>query len=178
MPLGGRANFAVEDLNQNLPELVELQIRYEPNGRPMTYPMQFDFPTEHMVYQLDGIQRPFEFRVQGGDDDTMAWQPVDVVKPPKFSDVQITLIPPKYTRWLPSESPRSIIALEGTSLQLFGKVDQKITEAQFVFEAAGKSETFPLEIGDDRLTFSTPSPSEAADEPSSPVGPVLAASGN
>ncbi|PQO27760.1 hypothetical protein [Blastopirellula marina] len=178
VPLGGRANFAVEDLNRNLPELVELQIRYEPGGRPMTYPMQFDFPTERMVYQLEGIQRPFEFRVQGGDDDTMAWQAVDVVKPPKFSDVQVTLIPPEYTRWLPSESPRSIIALEGTSLQLFGKVDQKITEASFVFEAAGKSESFPLEIGADRLSFSTKAQPDAANQPTSPVGPVLAASGN
>ncbi|RCS41085.1 hypothetical protein DTL42_21125 [Bremerella cremea] len=175
VPLGGRAMFEVEDLNQKLPELVELQIRYEPNGRPLTYPMQFDFPSERMVYQLEGIQRPFEFRVQGGDDNTMAWQPVDVVKPPKFSDVQITLVPPAYTRWLPSESPRSIIALAGTSLQLFGKVDQKIDEARFVFEASGETETFPLEIGEDRLSFMTKSATEST---ATPVGPVLTASGN
>lgn len=178
VPLGGRATFEVEDLNQNLPEIVELQVRYEPNGRPVTYPMQFDMPTERMVYQLEGVQRAFEFRVQGGDDDTMAWQPVDVVKPPKFSDVQITLIPPQYTRWLPSESPRSIIALEGTSLQLFGKVDQKITDANFVFESAGKSESFPLEIGDDRLTFSTKTSPSQTNKPNKPAGPILAASGN
>lgn len=175
VPLGGRAMFEVEDLNHNLPELVELQVRYEPAGRPMTHPMQYDSVSQRMVYQLEGIQRPFEFRVQGGDDDTMAWQPVDVVKPPKFSDVQVTLVPPQYTRWLPSESPRSIIALEGTTVQLFGKVDQKITDANFVFEANGKTETFPLEIAADQVSFSTkPTP----DQSSAPSGPVLLASGN
>jgi len=175
VPLGGRAVIEVEDLNRNLPEMVELQVRYEVDGRPMTHPMQLDMEANRMVYQLEGIQRAFEFRVQGGDDDTMNWHAVDVVKPPKFTDVQVTLVPPEYTRWLPSQSPRSIIALEGTTVQLFGKVDQKITKAQFVFEAAGKSQTFPLEIGDDGQSFSTP---QAAGENAPPPGPVLAASGS
>ncbi len=175
VPLGGRALIEVEDLNRNLPEVVELQVRYEIDGRPMTHPMQFDLEANRMVYQLDGIQRAFEFRVEGGDDDTMNWHAVEVVKPPKFSEVQVTLVPPEYTRWLPSQSPRSIIALEGTTVQMFGKVDQKITQAEFVFEANGKSETFPLVIGDDGYSFSTPSDA-TQDEPVK--GPVLAASGS
>lgn len=175
VPLGGRAVIEVEDLNRNLPEMVELQVRYEADGRPMTHPMQFDLEANRMVYQLDGIQRAFEFRVEGGDDDTMNWHSVEVVKPPKFSDVQVTLVPPEYTRWLPSQSPRSIIALEGTTAQLFGKVDQKITQAEFVFEANGKSEVFPLVIGEDGYSFSTPS-EESQNEPAK--GPLLAASGS
>ncbi|PQO39287.1 hypothetical protein C5Y96_05380 [Blastopirellula marina] len=175
VPLGGRAVIEVEDLNHNLPAMVELQVRYESDGQPMTHPMQLDLQANRMVYQLDGIQRAFEFRVEGGDDDTMTWHAVDVVKPPKFSDVQVTLVPPEYTRWLPSQSPRSIIALEGTTTQLFGKVDQKITQAEFVFEANGKSEVFPLVIGEDGYSFSTP-PEGADNEPAQ--GPILAASGN
>ncbi|MBA2116574.1 DUF4175 family protein [Bremerella alba] len=173
--LGGRAVIEVEDHNRNLPEMVELQVRYEADGRPMTHPMQLDLEANRMVYQLDGIQRAFEFRVEGGDDDTMNWHAVEVVKPPKFSDVQVTLVPPEYTRWLPSQSPRSIIALEGTTTLLFGKVDQKITKAQFMFEAAGKSDVFPLVIGEDGYSFSTPQ-TTAEDGP--PQGPVLAASGS
>ncbi|MEW4564340.1 hypothetical protein AB1K70_17510 [Bremerella sp. JC770] len=175
VPLGGRAVIEVEDLNHNLPEIVELQVRYEADGRPMTHPMQLDLEANRMVYQLDGIQRAFEFRVEGGDDDTMNWRAVEVVKPPKFSDVQVTLVPPEYTRWLPSQSPRSIIALAGTTVQLYGNVDQKITKAQFVLEAAGKSESFPLVIGEDGYSFSTP-PEGAENEPAK--GPVLAASGS
>lgn len=173
--LGGRAVIEVEDLNRNLPEMVELQVRYEVDGRPMTHPMQFDMQSNRMVYQLDGIQRAFEFRVEGGDDDTMNWHAVEVVKPPKFSEVQVTLVPPEYTRWLPSQSPRSIIALEGTTAQLYGKVDQKITKAQFVFEAAGKADVFPLVIGEDGTSFSTP---HAIAENAPAKGPVLAASGS
>lgn len=175
VPLGGRAVIEVEDLNHNLPAIVELQIRYESDGQPMTHPMQLDMEANRMVYQLDGIQRAFEFRVEGGDDDSMTWHAVDVVKPPKFSDVQVTLVPPEYTRWLPSQSPRSIIALEGTTAQLFGKVDQKITQAEFVFETNGKPEVFPLVIGEDGYSFSTP-PEGASNEPAK--GPILAASGN
>ncbi|WDI43269.1 DUF4175 family protein [Bremerella sp. P1] len=175
VPLGGRAVIEVEDLNRNLPEMVELQVRYEADGRPMTHPMQLDLEANRMVYQLDGIQRAFEFRVEGGDDDTMTWHAVEVVKPPKFSDVQVTLVPPDYTRWLPSQSPRSIIALQGTTAQLYGKVDQKITQAEFVFETAGKSEVFPLVIGEDGYSFSTPQEG-AEGEPAK--GPVLAASGS
>lgn len=175
VPLGGRAVIEVEDLNRNLPEIVELQVRYEADGRPMTHPMQLDLQADRMVYQLDGIQRAFEFRVEGGDDDTMTWHAVEVVKPPKFSDVQVTLIPPEYTRWLPSQSPRSIIALQGTAVQLYGKVDQKITHAEFVFEAGGKSEAFPLVLGEDGYSFST-SQDTADSEPAK--GPILAASGS
>ncbi|MBI1247161.1 hypothetical protein GC197_04875 [bacterium] len=175
VPLGGRATIEVEDLNQKLPEMVELQVRYEPGSRPMTHPMQLDIGSNRMVYQLDGVMQPFEFRVEGGDDDTMAWQSVDVVKPPKFSDVQVTLVPPDYTRWLPSKSPRSIIALAGTRLQLYGKVDQPITDARFMFEASGETNSFPLVIGEDGTSFSTPQLPEdgvAAD------GPTLAKSGS
>lgn len=175
VPLGGRAVIEVEDLNRNLPEMVELQVRYDADGRPMTHPMQLDLEANRMVYQLDGIQRAFEFRVEGGDDDTMTWHAVEVVKPPKFSDVQVTLVPPDYTRWLPSQSPRSIIALQGTTAQFYGKVDQKITQAEFVFETAGKSEVFPLVIGEDGYSFSTPQEG-AEGEPAK--GPVLAASGS
>ncbi|MEW4451764.1 hypothetical protein AB1L30_03665 [Bremerella sp. JC817] len=174
VPMGGRATIMVEDINGRMPEQLELQVRYQPDERPMVHPMQLDLESNQMVYQLDGIQRPFEFRVEGGDDDTMAWYSVDVVKPPKFTDIQVTLVPPEYTRWLPSESPRSIIALAGTSLQLRGKVDQTITQAEFVFDAAGETQAFPLVIGEDGKSFSTPPGSES--EPV--VGPVLEKSGN
>src|SRR5690606_26020752 len=103
------------------------------------------------------------------DDDTMAWHSVAVVQPPRFSDIQVTLVPPEYTRWLPSQSPRSIIALEGTRLELRGEVDQPVTSAHVVVESNGKAVKFPLEIGPDHRTFSTTADSSAA--------PVLAASG-
>lgn len=169
VPLGGRANIQVADQNDRLPDTAELQVRYEEDAPPVSHSMRFDFASQSLVYQMDTVQRPFEFRVIGGDDHTMAWHSVDVVQPPRFSDIQVTLVPPEYTRWLPSQSPRSIIALEGTRLELRGAVDQAVTSAHVILESSGKAAKFPLEIGPDRRTFFISAESAAA--------PVLAASG-
>ncbi len=159
VPLGGRASIAVEDENGNLPNLVELQVRYESGGRIITHPMQMDQDANRMVYQLEAVQNPFEFRVRGGDDNTIAWRAVEVVRPPKFSDVQVTLIPPDYARWLPTQSPRSIIALEGTRLELRGKVDQPVVAAHVTVESQGKKSNYPLIVDADGHAYSTPSDS-------------------
>jgi len=153
---GARAVFYVEDQNLQLPEYVELQVRKQDEPTVSTFPMQHDVGSQQMVYQLEAVQQDFEYRAIGGDDETMVWRSVQVVKPPKFNELSLTVIPPDYTHWEPADSPRSIIALAGSKLQLVGRVDQPINAAELVFEIGTETNRFPLNVGPDQLAFSTP----------------------
>lgn len=158
--LGSTLFLEVEDLNGKLPDLVELKLQFEEDAAN-TFPMRFDFSRERMVYRLENVTRPFRFRAQGGDDDTMRWHEVDVIKPPRFDEIEVTLVSPEYTRWEMVSSPRSIIALAGTEVRVSGKVDLPIKEARVRAELGDEKQTFPLEVTTDGLGFR---PAESTDE--------------
>ncbi|MEX0794806.1 MAG: hypothetical protein WD045_16830 [Pirellulaceae bacterium] len=150
--LGSTLFLEVEDLNGKLPEQVQLQLQFE--EEPVnTFPMRFDFSRERMVYRLENVTRPFRFRAEGGDDDTMRWHDVDVIKPPRFDAIEVALISPEYTRWESVSSPRSIIALAGTEVRVSGRVDLPIKEARIRAELGSEKKAFPLEVTADGLGF-------------------------
>ena len=51
------------------------------------------------VARRENVARPFSYRVEGGDDRSMPWLPVEVVEPPAVESLSIRLIPPSYTGW-------------------------------------------------------------------------------
>jgi hypothetical protein len=71
-----------------------------------------------MVARRENVSRPFSYRVEGGDDRSMLWIPVEVLEPPRVESVSATLIPPEYTGWLPEEADKQIHALEGTRVEM------------------------------------------------------------
>ncbi|MEX2357346.1 MAG: hypothetical protein WEE51_03390, partial [Pirellulaceae bacterium] len=150
--LGSTLFLEVEDLNGKLPEQVQLQLQFEEDAAN-NFPMRFDFSRERMVYQLENVTRPFRFRAEGGDDDTMRWHDVDVIKPPRFDAIEVALISPEYTRWESVSSPRSIIALAGTEVRVSGRVDLPIKEARIRAELGSEKKAFPLEVTADGLGF-------------------------
>jgi hypothetical protein len=94
-------NFEVEllhDAQHQLPEVVEIQYRYQ------TGPAGYEVEPEPMrwlngalVARKDNVQRPFEYRASGGDDDSMPWRRLEVLEAPRIAQLGVTLHPPQYT---------------------------------------------------------------------------------
>ena len=68
------------------------------------------FANGAMTARRENVQRPFSYRVEGGDDRSMPWSKVTVVEPPAVVSLSIRLVPPDYTGWAAVPSERDIRA--------------------------------------------------------------------
>ena len=66
-----------------LPSSVRVFYRWaNANGSFTTESESMRFVHNAMVVRRENIQRPFSYRVEGGDDRSMPWRRVEVVEPP------------------------------------------------------------------------------------------------
>ncbi len=56
-----------------------------------------------MVARKESVTRPFSYRAEGGDDQSMEWIRLEVVEPPRLESLKLALHPPAYTG-LPAET--------------------------------------------------------------------------
>ncbi|MGY8768801.1 MAG: DUF4175 family protein [Pirellulales bacterium] len=143
----------VIDENGELPQSVYLEISSGSNFNSKE--MQLDYSTNQMIYRIDNITQDLSYRAIGGDDDTMAWSQLVVVDPPKLQQVNIQLSPPKYTQGETIDSPRAIIALEGTTVQIHATVDRPISKAQAVYETSEGKQSIALAVNADGMSASS-----------------------
>lgn len=78
----------------------------------------------------DNVQRAFEYRALGGDDDTMPWRTLQVADPPSVGQLAVTLRYPAYTGWPPREGGPPIQALVGTKVGLHGQSAKPLAAAE------------------------------------------------
>ncbi len=143
-------NFEVEllhDAQHRLPDVVEMQYRYQ------TGPDGYEIESEPMrwlngalVARKDNVQRPFEYRATGGDDDTMPWRRLEVLEAPRIAQLGVTLHPPQYTGLPVEESDKAIHAIQGTRVALQGTVTKQVAKATLRHEDGGE---LPLEVAAD-----------------------------
>jgi len=110
-----------------------------------------------MLARRENVQRSFSYRVEGGDDQSMPWNSVEVVAPPAIKALTIRLIPPQYTGWPPQSSEPQIRALVGTRIEMTAETSKPLQAAA-------------LRLDDDRLVagrvsadgyrFALPAPGE------------------
>ena len=120
-----------------------------------TEPLRFADGT--LTARRENVQRPFAYRIAGGDDHFMPWKKVEVVEPPAVDSVAVRLIPPAYTGWPPQSSERHIRCLAGTQLQISGKATKPLASANLCFEGG---RNVPVRLGGDRREFSVESVAE------------------
>lgn len=167
-------SFQVEAVDaRGAPLPSEILIHYRPEGTDgtaveETEPMQL--AAGAAVARRDDIQRPFSYRVEGGDDRTMPWHKVEVVEPPAIETVSIRLVPPAYTGLPAANAERHIRALRGTRVQISAKADRPPASASLCLENGTK---IPAEIGDDGRTLTVEGGSATA-APTSDVGAAVA----
>src|SRR5262245_22513062 len=92
-------DFEVElrDRRGTLPDVVQIELRhYAPGGTRIEF-HQMKRLGERMVYRLENVAHPFDYRATGGDDDTMGWTELEIVEPPKVVALTIDVQPPVYS---------------------------------------------------------------------------------
>jgi hypothetical protein len=113
---------------------VFIYYRFENPDGPAVEKKRMDFVGGIMVAQRESVMRPFSFRVEGGDDRSMDWQPVEVVDPPAIKSLKIKLIPPAYTRQAPRYSERDIRAIVGTRVEMSAVATKRLASAVLCLE--------------------------------------------
>ena len=91
-----------------------------------------------MVARRENVTRPFSYRVEGGDDHSMPWIPVEVVDPPTLESVSVTLTPPDYTGWPPERAEKNIRALVGTRVEIRARSTKPLESALLCLEGGGE----------------------------------------
>ena len=82
-----------------------------------------------MVARKENVARPFQYRAEGGDDDTMPWTRLEVVEPPRIESLRATLYPPAYTGWPVEPTENNLHALRGTRVAFSGVATQPLRSA-------------------------------------------------
>ncbi len=112
-----------------------------------------------MIARRENVTRPLDFRVSGGDDQSMRWVPVEVLDPPAVTALSEDVVPPGYTSW-PREtrdatSPAPILA--GSRVELSGEASKPLRTAVLHLESGGELSGH-LEGDGRRFRFGAPSP--------------------
>ena len=157
---GASFRVRVKDLNERLPEQVVLQ--YQPLGeRDDQETMIMEQEGETALYRFSNVQRSFQFRVVGGDDDAMPWNYVTVIDPPVVEELQLDIHPPDYLHWPVEQVQGSFRALQGSQVTLRGQVDRVVKRVVLVTEEENRRRRHALLLAADKRHFSLPADHEA-----------------
>jgi hypothetical protein len=123
---GDDFEVAVIDRRGGLPDPVELLIRRQTSagGHTEVKPMQPQ--GNQMVSRLEKVTQGFDYRARGGDDDTMPWHTLAVIKPPAVTELSVSVEPPAYTGLPPQAMGRVVKGLIGSRLRASGRLDRSI----------------------------------------------------
>ena len=148
---GSHFEVRLVDDGGRLPRKVLFEVVYDGSekGRyeTSTRGRNFDF-------RLEQVTRSFFLRARGGDDNTMAWQRVNVVEPPALQDVRLLLHSPAYTARKPERTSGDLRLIAGSHLDVEVVVDRPLQRVELVFEnGRGQFREF-LQPGPRRIHFS------------------------
>jgi hypothetical protein len=130
---GGRLDIVVTaDPDKVVPPAVVFHMRFPSLGELTEAVKPRDGKHNVYVKPFPVVAEPFTFRVTGNDDRTREIR-VELVEPPAFSRVELTVEPPAYTRLLPYKVGRgqgSVDVLENATLKLSALGDGSLGEAR------------------------------------------------
>lgn len=82
----------------------------------------------------ESVQHSFSYRVEGGDDRSMPWHRVEVLDPPEIQSLEITVVPPDYTRQPPFAGQRNLRLLAGSRLEMTALATKELAAATLCLE--------------------------------------------
>ena len=140
-----------------LPTDMQIHYRLETSdGRRLVETEPMHVSADRAVARRQKVVRPFAYRVVGGDDRSMPWQPVEVVDPPGFGRIMMRLIPPAYTGWRSRPVQGHLRALAGTRLEIVAEAARPLRSATLEL---GETEV-PAALSEDGLRATFPGPRE------------------
>lgn len=101
------------------------------------------------------VQHTFSYRVEGGDDRSMPWHRVEVLDPPEVQSLEVTVVPPAYTRQPASAGQRNLHVLAGSRLEITGVASKELAAAALCLEDGRQ---IAATLGADSRTFSLGQP--------------------
>jgi hypothetical protein len=151
----GRA-FEVEvvDRHAELPDVVRIHYRFTAAGGGAGEETEaMHFAAGAMVARRENVVQPFAYRVEGGDDQSMPWIPVQVMEPPAVASLSVTLLPPNYTGWPAAKAEGHLRALVGTQAQIAAASTKPLRDAWLLLEDGRQ---FPARLAPDRRHLAIP----------------------
>jgi len=149
--------FAVEVFDAEgarLPADLRIDYRLEtPDGRVTEESQRLTAAAGAAAARRENVQRPFSYRVEGGDDRSMPWIAVDVVDPPEIDTLSIRLTPPPYTGWPAHAAEKHVRALVGTAVAMQGKTTKALRSAALCLEGGRR---VPVQLSADGFRFTVP----------------------
>ena len=134
-----------------LPSVVCIHYRFEgSDGAVVEETENLHVAAGVATVRRENVLRPFAYRIEGGDDQSMPWRNVQVIEPPGIESLAIRLIPPSYTGLPPTSSERRIRAIVGTQAQMTGKATTALRAAVLCLKGGAR---FPAQLGQDGVTF-------------------------
>jgi hypothetical protein len=118
LPSDIRVHYRFDDEDGNVSEETELA----------------HFVDSHAVARREDATRDFSYRIEGGDDHSMPWIPVEVVDPPAVESLTVELLPPEYSGRPRRRSDTRIRALVGTRVGISGLANRTLASARLCLE--------------------------------------------
>jgi len=126
---GDNFEASLFDNTGELPSEVEVEYRYEVDGRTRHEQTWMQRVGDRAVARRENVQRTFEYRATGGDHHTMAWTKVEVVDPPGVEQLELLAHPPTYSGLSAGEITLPNRVLSGTEIGVAGAATTPLQSA-------------------------------------------------
>ncbi len=107
----------------------------------------------------ESVQYSFSYRVEGGDDRSMPWHRVEVLDPAEIQSLEITVVPPAYTRQPATPGQRNLRVLAGSRLEMSAVASKPLAAAALCLEDGRQ---IAATLGADGRAFSLGQPGSPA----------------
>lgn len=158
LAVGADFEAVLVDLRGDLPETVQIQYWLEDTTEAEIQTNSMQSLNDQMVHRWENVQRSFRYRASGGDDTTMEWRHLQVVQTPQVDQLRLRLFPPEYTAWPDETSGENVVALQGTTIALSGRLDRPVAavDLRVVGHETQEDRTYRTRVNQDGMTFALP----------------------
>ena len=160
---GAELALRVENTRGDLPDNLRMQKRVispeassELEEQPLHVartPTAAEAPHNTASVTLLAQQDTLEFRVVGGDDQSMPWFRMVAVDPPRLAETSIQVIPPAYTRQPAVTLPTGATQIRGwlgSTVEIAARADRRVHEVEL---RNGKAAPVPVPVHDDAQSW-------------------------
>ena len=148
-------DFAVEvtDRQHRLPKAATLHLWFEGDeGEVETAVMQRG--DDRFRYTRSNVTRAFQYRVTGGDDESMDWRSLAVVEPVRVIDFQVAVQPPAYSGIAPAQiSSGPIRVLADSQVVISGRASRPVQKARLYIQIGDAVNSIDGEVDASDSTF-------------------------
>ncbi|MBC8356274.1 MAG: hypothetical protein H8E66_30210 [Planctomycetes bacterium] len=149
-------DFVIEltDRRGHLPRDAKLQFWFDGDDEDELDTATMQRGDDRFHFTRSNVTRAFKYRAVGGDDDSMAWLPLEVVEPARIEDFQITVEPPAYSGISSTKSPVGPIrVLQDSTLVISGRTDRPVQSVRGYVASGENVEAFHAQVDSSNTAF-------------------------